>query len=73
MAKNSISQLDLVMLGRRGLTARLGSVEGQVKRLTTGAGGDSKSAETQDLRPNLFTNSSFEFFDRNSTKPQDWT
>lgn len=70
--KNTISQLDLVMLGRRGFPARLGAVEGQVKRLVTGSGGEGEAVATQDLRPNLLTNSSFEFYDRGSTKPQDW-
>lgn len=72
-AKNTISQLDLVLLGRRGLTARIGSVEGQVKRLVTGSSGEGTEVVTQDLRPNLLTNSSFEFYDRGSTKPQEWT
>lgn len=73
MAKNSISQLDLVLLGRRGLTARIGSVEGQVRRLTSGSTSDATPVSAQDLRPNLFTNSSFEFFDRGATVPKDWT
>jgi hypothetical protein len=70
--KNTISQLDLVLLGRRGITARLGNVEGQVRRLAAGSGGPVEEVAIQDLRPNLLTNTSFEFYDRGSTKPQDW-
>lgn len=71
--KNSISQLDLVLLGGRGLTARLGSVENTIKKLSIDSGGDGTGAQLVETRPNLFSNSSFEFFDRGSSKPQDWT
>lgn len=67
-----LSQLDLTSLGRRGITSRLSAIENQVHRLITGSGGAGDASTAVKLRPNLFVNSSFELFDRNSTTPQDW-
>src|SRR4051812_48263877 len=67
----SISQLDIVLLGSRGITGRLGSIEGALRS----AGGQYAGVGTNQqylVRPNLFTNSSFEFYNRNATAPQDW-
>src|SRR5262245_61811454 len=68
----TISQLDLVLLGGRGVTARLGSLEGALR--STGARYSTVGTEQPNLtRPNLLVNSSFEFYNRNETAPQDWT
>lgn len=69
-----ISQLDLVLLGDRGLTARIGGLEGAIRAMATGpwSGGASSTAASL-VRANLLLNSSFEFYNRNAAGPQDWT
>jgi hypothetical protein len=68
---NTISKLDLVLLGRRGVTARLSDVEQSVKSILLGAGGGGEGTPTA-VRPNLLLNSSFEFYDRSATTPNEW-
>lgn len=72
VASTSISQLDLLLLGRRGLTSRLTGVERTVRELTL-SGSREPEAAAELVRPNLLVNSSFEFYDRAATRPNDWT
>lgn len=69
--KSSISQLDLLLLGRRGITSRISGVERTVRELTLARGGEG-AADDGLVRPNLLLNSSFEFYNRNATYPNDW-
>lgn len=70
--KSSISQLDLLLLGRRGITSRIAGVERTVRELVLGQG--SRAGEDDGLiRPNLLLNSSFEFYNRNAVGPNDWS
>lgn len=69
----SIRQLDLVLLGRRAITSRIGSVEGTVRRIALAGYGDSELPSTAIVRPNLLDNSSFEYYQRNRTVADSWT
>lgn len=66
----TISQLDLLLMGRRGINSRLSNLENAAKVLS---GEATPTEEPTPVRPNLLTNSSFEFFDRGTTAPKDWT
>lgn len=71
MQKGGITQLDLLLLGRRGLTSRVSTVERSVRELAL-VKDNTAIDEGVPLRPNLLTNSSFEFYTRNATLPSDW-
>lgn len=68
----TIRQLDLVMIGSRAITSRLGEVEGSVRRFSTFGYGDSEQSLSASARPNLLINSSFESYQRNSTVADGW-
>lgn len=68
----SISQLDLVLLGNRALTSRIGSLEGDLSSALRGGFGGVQSTFDGGTRANLLLNSSFEFYNRNATVVQDW-
>lgn len=69
----SISQLDLVLLGGRAITSRIGSIESALRGVQLGQFSGNGSGGVPTTRTNLLSNSSFEFYHRNDSKPQDWT
>lgn len=70
-SKSSISQLDLLLLGRRGITSRIAGVERTMRELVLGQGSGAEEDNSL-VRPNLLINSSFEFYNRNAVRPNDW-
>lgn len=69
----SIRQLDLVAIGQRAITSRLGAVEGSVRRIATFGYGDTDLSLDAAPRANLLTNSSFESYQRNTTYADGWS
>ena len=68
----SISQLDLILLGQRALTARLSGVESSVRGLTLLGTVDANGSSFEAVRPNLLENASFEFYQRGQTTAERW-
>lgn len=71
----SISQLDLVLLGNKGLTSRLASVERAAARpaVVIEAAATTTTNTPTGTRTNILNNPSFEHYDRGQTSPKGWT
>lgn len=69
----SISKLDVILLGRKALPTRLQSLETSIGSLPYNQFASEGVSTTEEIRPNLIINSSFEFYNAGPTPtPNDW-